>query len=170
MRLELTRHPDFTCRAVDRIEVELAWPAPGTLALRYMVTGAIADIVLAPVSAPERSDELWRTTCFEAFVAEAGGAYTEFNFAPSTQWAAYHFDGYRVGMQNAWAWPSIKVMKEPRQFELQASLRLPAHASRLALTAVIEEAGGAQSYWALQHPPGRPDFHHSDSFAYELSP
>jgi hypothetical protein len=40
---------------------------------------------------------------------------------------------------------------------------------RLGLSAVIEETSGHKSYWALAHPPGRPDFHHSDCFVYEFS-
>jgi hypothetical protein len=35
---------------------------------------------------------------------------------------------------------------------------------------VIEETNGNKSYWALAHPAGKPDFHHADGFAYELSP
>jgi hypothetical protein len=38
----------------------------------------------------------------------------------------------------------------------------------LALSAVIETLDGAKSYWALAHPPGKPDFHHADCFAIEL--
>ena len=41
---------------------------------------------------------------------------------------------------------------------------------RLGLSAVIEDTNGHKSYWALAHPPGKPDFHHADCFAYELSP
>jgi hypothetical protein len=37
---------------------------------------------------------------------------------------------------------------------------------------VLEEDGGALSgalsYWALRHPPGKPDFHHPAGFALEL--
>jgi hypothetical protein len=33
---------------------------------------------------------------------------------------------------------------------------------------VIEETNGRKSYWALAHPPGKPDFHHSDCFALGL--
>jgi hypothetical protein len=33
---------------------------------------------------------------------------------------------------------------------------------------VIEEVSGVFSYWALNHPPGEPDFHHPDAFALEL--
>jgi hypothetical protein len=40
---------------------------------------------------------------------------------------------------------------------------------RLALAAVSEAAGGRLTYWALQHPPGEPDFHHPDGFVLELS-
>jgi hypothetical protein len=35
---------------------------------------------------------------------------------------------------------------------------------------VIETLDGSLSYWALRHPPGKPDFHHSESFALELEP
>jgi len=38
------------------------------------------------------------------------------------------------------------------------------------LSAVIEDISGGTSYWALAHPPGKPDFHHADGFALEFSP
>jgi hypothetical protein len=38
------------------------------------------------------------------------------------------------------------------------------------LSALIEDQNGGKSYWALAHPPGKPDFHHADSFALEFSP
>lgn len=37
-----------------------------------------------------------------------------------------------------------------------------------AISAVIEEADGTKSYWALAHAPGKPDFHHADAFALEF--
>jgi hypothetical protein len=40
----------------------------------------------------------------------------------------------------------------------------------LGLAAVIEDLNGALSYWALKHPPGKPDFHHSDNFALQIEP
>jgi hypothetical protein len=39
---------------------------------------------------------------------------------------------------------------------------------QLAFSAIIEDDQGVLSYWALTHPPGRPDFHHPDAFALEL--
>jgi len=37
------------------------------------------------------------------------------------------------------------------------------------LSAVIEATDGSLSYWALEHPADKPDFHHPDSFALELA-
>jgi hypothetical protein len=99
--------------------------------------------------------------------------------APSTQWAAYRFSGYRSGMHVATeiAAPRIDVQSSPACYTLQAALELdwlsdlPGDARwRLGLSAVIEETSGRRSYWALAHPPGKADFHHSDCFAYEMPP
>ncbi len=179
MRRTLALHPDSRCKAVTRIDVDVARPGPGHLTLRYTVTGKMKDVRLPPVTASERADELWRHTCFEAFIRAAhGDPYYELNFAPSTQWAAYGFSGYRSGMREASEVdaPFIEVHSRHDVYTLQASMdveRLPHLAKeavlRLGLSAVIEETDGTISYWALAHPPGRADFHHSDCFALELA-
>jgi len=67
------------------------------------------------------------------------------------------------------------VRRSSDQFELTATVHLDgltplcdAVALRLALAAVIEDHRGGLSYWALEHPPGEPDFHHPDSFTLDL--
>ena len=175
MRLALKCHPDTPCAAVTRIEVEVERAGQGALALTYELTGAIGDLAIPPTAAPDRADELWRRTCFEAFVRPAPGeGYLEVNLSPSTQWAAYRFSRYRDGMAEAdVAAPRIEVRRAADRLELRARLALPQLADApgaLGLSAVIEEASGAKSYWALAHPPGRPDFHHADGFAAELTP
>jgi hypothetical protein len=176
MRYKLKRHPDSLCAAVTDIEVDVARSRSGSLLLRYAVAGTIGDLLLAAVTAPGRADELWRHTCFEAFVGGAvDGGYYELNFAPSTRWAAYQFSGYRTGMRVATeiGTPKIDVRFAPESYMLQASVDLdelrPALGWRFALSAVMEETNGRKSYWALAHPPGKPDFHHSDCFTAELS-
>jgi hypothetical protein len=159
--------------------VEVARPRPGILVLRYVVIGKISDLSMPPVSGPTRTDELWWHTCFEAFLrAPSDAAYYEFNFAPSTQWAAYRFTSYRSGMSvaNDVAAPRIEVQSNAECYKLQAALELdrlstsPSDAVwRLGLSAVIEETNGNRSYWALVHPPGKADFHHSDCFSHELT-
>jgi hypothetical protein len=170
MRLALSPHPDTPSAAVSAIEVLVERPKPGSVMLTYVATGRVEDVVLPPAAPAQRADELWRRTCFEAFFSgREGGGYYEFNLAPSGQWAAYSFNGYRSGMRPApMIAPRIEAGADRGRFGLQAVLRLADTPWRLGLSAVIEEAGGRISYWALAHPPGKPDFHHPDCFAAEL--
>lgn len=174
MNLELARHPDTPCEAVDRIAVEVERPRPGALSLLYRLSGSLEAIRLPALGPMGRGDELWRTTCLEAFVGPADeDAYYEFNFAPSSRWASYRFDRYREGMKPATELgaPRINIRSNARVLAMQLLQDLSPLAEqpwRLGLSAVIEEADGRVSYWALAHPRGRPDFHHPDCFAAEL--
>jgi hypothetical protein len=173
MHYALRLHSDCRCDAVMSIDVEVR-RKDVELMLRYRVAGDIDALLLPAISASERADGLWQHTCFEAFVRDNGScAYCELNFSPSTHWAAYLFDDYRQGMQRAGiAPPAIMARSSEREFELRSTVMLPfmAEASwRLALSAVIEEASGCKSYWALAHPPGKPDFHHPDCFVAKLA-
>lgn len=174
VRLTLKCHPETPCGAVRAIEVEVSRSSSGFY-LTYRLTGTIADLAIPAPAASQRRDELWRRTCFEAFLRADGEAgYCEFNFAPSTEWAAYGFGGYRSGMHDLpGIAPQIVAESAANRFTLRVTLNpgLPAHlAWHLGLSAVIEEAGGRKSYWALAHPPGAPDFHHEDCFALQLPP
>ena len=170
MRHVLKPHPDFLCEAVTSIEVDVARKKPDRLLLHYRVTGALADLRIPAPAHCERADLLWEHTCFEAFLlAGAGSAYYEFNFAPSTRWAAYRLEDYRSGLTAAAANPHVEVRSGADRLEVRAALQRPADAgSALGLSAVIEDANGRKSYWALAHPPGDPDFHHKDCFAAQL--
>ena len=171
MKLKLVPHPDFPCAALGLIEVEVTRASPTSLALAYRARGRLADVVLAPPAAPLFTDELWRTTCFEAFLKPEGGeGYVELNFAPSGEWAAYGFSGYREGMSPLeLPTPRIEARRGDEAFELDVTVEfadlLPPGPCRVAISAVIEEKSGAKSYWALAHPDGRPDFHADAGFA-----
>ncbi|HSI18743.1 MAG TPA: DOMON-like domain-containing protein [Sphingomonas sp.] len=174
--LSLLPHPDFSGVAVKAISVMAERIAADSLTLRYVVTGAIADIAWPAPAVRIFTDELWRHSCLEAFVAREGGiGYREINLAPSGAWAAYAFDGYRAGMHRAdIATPTGFMWREEGDTaELTATLAIPTFADdplwRLGLTAVIEEKSGAKSYWALAHPPGQPDFHNAHCFTARLA-
>ena len=172
-------HPDTPCRSVRRIDVEIRRPIESSLELRYLVEGDIGRLIVPAQAAPRRADKLWQHTCFEAFIAEEDMAlgYREFNFAPSSEWAIYQFSGYRNGMtvvdvEHA---PSIAVQCADDRLSLIARVDLEPLSDlnrdrrlRLAVSAVIEESNGRISYWALAHPPGKPDFHHADGFVVAL--
>jgi len=149
------------------------------LALIYVLKTGLTGLRIPPAGPPRRADGLWQHTCFEVFISEKGQqSYWEFNFAPSGEWAAFAFKSYRDGgpIEDDGLHPEIVVRSAANSFELEALVRLdrllaiqPPVALGLGLSAVIEENDGTISYWALKHPPGKPDFHHPDSFALELA-
>lgn len=170
MICDLHRHPKSPCKSVARFEVEVLRLSSTQLLLRYRLEGQMDQIALPAQEVPTRKDELWRHTCFEMFLRSPTGYY-EFNFSPSSAWAAYAFDGYRQGMQALTiAAPSVVVHRTSTELciEVVASIPESEGALNLALTAVIEERDGTISYWALNHAPGKPDFHHPAGFVLEL--
>jgi hypothetical protein len=173
MSLSLHPHPSVPAAPAIAVEARASRPSAGRLELRFVVTGDLGGLYLPPAGRPARADELWKRTCFEAFVRPGTDeAYFEFNFAPTRWWAAYRFDGYRQGMAEADITPAlIEAHTAGERFELTVALDLPEGLDqpwRVALTAVIEALSGERSYWALAHPPGKPDFHHVDGFVLEV--
>ena len=139
------------------------------LALAYAIEGRIEEIRVPPPGTPRFAEKLWQHTCCELFVGRSGTpAYLEFNFSPSGEWAGYAFERYRNGAAFDAADPKIAVRVSAERLELDACVPVQPGRLRLALSAVIEHADGRISYWALRHPPGKPDFHHPDAFALEL--
>jgi hypothetical protein len=150
-------------------EVDVSLSPEGLLWLHYIVDAAPETVELLHECAPERTDNLWKSTCFEVFVQRPGKAgYLEFNFAPSYQWAAYRFSGYRSGMENLplSSIPEIYLTGGETWFTVEASVQLPADwvgKNVVAnITAVIESSDGQLGYWAHNHPEKQPDFHDPD--------
>jgi hypothetical protein len=167
MLVSLTPHPANPPGPVDRITVELE-RRDERLFLRFTVEGDPDGVLWPGEAAPGRADELWKHTCFEAFVPTIDG-YREFNLSPSGQWASYAFDGYRSGMKTADEQAEVSPLDGAAdQVALEAVIDLPPQAFFIGLCAVIEDHEGWISYWALSLPPGKPDFHHTDSFVLAL--
>jgi hypothetical protein len=172
--LALACHPRTPSRAIRAIDVATDWTPGGGLTLSFTLAGDLAAVRLPEPRSFRRAAGLWRHTCLEVFVmAGEGPGYREFNFSPSGEWAVYAFRGYRDGGAEAGAsGPGIALRRRADRLELEAVIRAdclpPGRSLRLGLSAVVEDAHGALSYWALQHPAGPPDFHHTDAFALSL--
>jgi hypothetical protein len=178
-------HPAVPAEGVQRVAARAQPLGPESLRFQYVLEADPGLVrIPAPVADAGRADKLWAHTCFEAFVGFADSPrYLELNFSPSGHWAAYRFDSYRQGMAPELAAPpGIGLRRAGERLELQADVHLGASWSatrtapaaggpaglRIALTAVVEDREGRLSYWALRHPPGRPDFHHPESFSLAL--
>jgi hypothetical protein len=174
MKRSLIPHPTTPALAGRRIDVEVEARDPAHLRLVYRLYGPLP--ALPEPQTPVRTDELWKTTCFELFVRPHGReGYTEFNFSPSSQWASYAFDGYRQGMreQPLATAPTISGVTavDGPGYGIQVALDLTGVATlplTAAITAVIEERDGSKSYWSIAHPAAKPDFHDPACFVLEL--
>jgi len=172
--ISLVAHPRTPGAAVRGVRAAAARTPQGLLGLRYRIEADLERLRIAPASTPAPGERLWEHLCCEVFVApdsaRAGaGAYREFNFSPSGEWAAFEFQRYREGAPLAVPDPGIAVRRDGQALELSASVEVQAAKLRVALCVVIEELDGALSYWALAHPAPRPDFHHPDGFALEIA-
>jgi hypothetical protein len=154
----------------------VALERPTRLIVEYSLSGALEKLVIPSGTASRRADRLWEHTCFEAFVAPtSAAAYCELNFAPSTQWAAYAFDGYRRGMRplELAKSPTIAVVRAANELRVTADIELGHFADapwpwRIGLSAVVEDRAGGRAYYALEHPHEKPDFHDAAAFTVLL--
>jgi hypothetical protein len=173
----LACHPEHRSDRVRRVLARLRRMPGGHLAVAYVVEGEVARLRIPAPRPPGIGERLWQHTCFEIFIARRMPAYHEFNFSPSCEWTAYAFSGYRHGVQltDDALDPQVALRIRPDRLELDATVHLERLSSlhiaerlSLGLSAVIEDADGGLSYWALRHPPGKPDFHHPEAFALVL--
>jgi hypothetical protein len=135
-------------------------PSSGSAAISPGWSFNISRLVVPAPAEPGRADELWRSTCFELFVAGEGAAYREYNFSPSGQWAAYEFDDYRSGMRHIDAQIETELYQENNILQFSAEIRTEfANPAHVGLTAVIEETDRHIRYWSTAFAPGKPDFH-----------
>lgn len=172
----LRPHPAAPPRAITGVTARLDPSDADWLRIRWRIEPGRA-LAVPPLAGRARIDGLWRTTCFELFVARPDEpSYAEFNLSPSERWAAYDFTGYRAGMtQRPAARAPACAFRPGDGFALfDAALAWPTLPSlpwRYGLGAVIEEHDGTTSYWALAHGAGElPDFHDPACLAATLAP
>lgn len=171
--INLACHSRAPSQAIDGIKVVMGGAPDDSLTLAFVMEGDLTTLRIPEPRSCRRAGNLWQHTCFEVFVmAENGPEYREFNFSPSGEWAANAFRGYRDGWElEIVPAPGIVVRRTMNRLELDAKIchdfLPPGRPYRLGLSAVVEDAEGELSYWALRHPPGKPDFHHIDAFALQ---
>ncbi|HET8535115.1 MAG TPA: DOMON-like domain-containing protein [Sphingomicrobium sp.] len=178
MQFNLASHPttppsDPALKIWANIDHASSLGSVATTNIWFGVGAPTGNFVIPEAGDPGRKDELWATTCFEAFLQPEGQkAYREWNFAPSGDWAAYEFSAYRDGMAPADVTePYVRMEDNFTWWALGATIAVDSEPSwRLGLAAVLEEKDGTKSYWALAHSnPDKPDFHLSDCFTAKLA-
>ena len=144
------------------------------LSIHYEAGGELEDIALpAPSDSVSRKHDLWKTTCFEFFLAVQGQPqYWEFNMSPSGNWNVYFMDVYRqVNMREETAFTQLpfefSVAKNSMYLNLSVNVTpivKPDHDLEIGIAAIIQTKAGDESYWALAHPGPQADFHLREGF------
>lgn len=158
---ELVLHPDCDRGPITRVSAAIH-AAPDGCRASFRLEGDIGGIKVPVGAFSERMDNLWKTTCFEIFWQPRGGSYyREFNLSPSSRWACYDFDDFRLNSRDAPV-SAIAIACESGAglLELEADIasELPLPAD-IALNAIVEDRDGNIQFWALAFQPGKAEFH-----------
>ncbi len=175
VHVKLAGHHDNPARFHQQVDATLTHTTNGGLQIVYAIHGLNLDLRIPTVHAPAPADGLWKTTCCEIFLGSIGQTgYREFNFSPSGQWATYEFSGTRQRAPHAFDCPAPDLAFERSEDLLKLTATLPkqalpkAETLRIAVSTILEIEGGDLGYWALAHPPGKPDFHQHAGFVLSL--
>lgn len=180
---------DFTVRRL----ASRSLPNAGTIEFSFQLRAAPAR--LAALNLPKslngvgraRRDELWKSTCFEIFLAAPNQTnYVEANLATNGDWNLYFFTNYREAMRPA-AGAEIALLnftKSAEQIDLSARIEwsntratnaaskeaaiFSAATIELAASVVLDWGADGVEYWALKHVAERPDFHRRESFLLKI--
>ncbi len=170
--MELKRHPWDQVHQGYSISCDLNI-SNEHIRIEFKIIGNLQALMIESVSQnPVFRDEIWKSTCFELFVLGADDrSYSEFNFAPNGDWAAYHFDDYREGMKNLTIMrPNVELITNEGALSVVIELAtetIPINNNGIGICSILETQDG-KSYWALKHCKDKPDFHQKHCFLHKL--
>jgi hypothetical protein len=127
---------------------------------------------LANQNSTNRTNELWKYTCFEAFWAiKDRPSYWEFNIASNGLWNLYYFDSYKspnLPREN-FDFELSQFTFSPTQITAILDCKITIAAIEASLTAVIKTKSKQNLYFAIQHSGEKPDFHIRESLQLKRS-
>ena len=123
------------------------------------------------VNTLQRADELWKTTCFEAFWALPGqNSYWELNLSTSGQWNLYYFESYRKPDPPIWSHDFLLMKVETEKNNLTCTLqsKVPIEKLEISLCTILRLTDKT-CYFSTAHKREKPDFHARESFILQRS-
>lgn len=176
LHLKAFTQNDFT--QLFKVESQVYVVSDDEVILEYFLVGPTRHLHFPPLHEGEdvlRRDELWKTTCLEAFFSfdqDSDSPYLEVNCSPNGDWNAYAFTGYRQGMRPDGT-ASVHLIHRALESDeaiFRVKIQSPAlkNFKHLGITAVIEFSDGSKSYFALTHSGPQADFHNKSSFTHSL--
>lgn len=140
--------------------------------LSYSISGDISSIIIPSISdIPQRKDDLWKTTCFELFLAnKTKRNYIELNLSPSLNYNIYSFSDYRADMnlENSFIIRNTSVKHEKTKFNIKFMLEsiniINTDDLLINISTVIKYSNDKSKYYAVMHNKDKADFHKKNTF------
>ncbi len=151
----------------SRIDFHFEILDPNRLVLEGLVPG---------LSGPQeimRADNLWKTTCLEAFWAVPGEQkYWELNISPGgKKWNCYRFENYRQPVLPVVCYDyeiqNISVAAGTLECSVLGKSVLPGIEASLCV--IVRTANGTH-FFSTAHAGSKPDFHNRGSFTVRRAP
>lgn len=142
-----------------------------SVSLSFTLQGVLAEYSFEETKNRQRANELWRTTCFELFLASRENEdYYELNFSSSLAWNLYHLSSYRADVQEVQVLsePTIRINKQENQFQICLELELEElcleQFNLYNVASILLTKENERTFWSVKHEKDVPDFHHRSNF------
>ena len=136
------------------------------LELSFLLQGVGDHYLFERESQAKRADELWRATCFEAFVKNLNSKeYWELNIAPNGSWNLYRFSDYREDMQEESRVLTPKVLFKQERDKVRVSIKVDFMEKLFDervdfnLALILLDMEGKRHFFTLNPKEGVADFH-----------
>lgn len=142
-----------------------------SISLSFTLQGELEEYFFEEPRAKKRANELWRTTCFELFLANRENEdYYELNFSSSLAWNFYHLSAYRAEVQEVELLfePQIEIHIKENVFQVSFEVEVEAcfleQFNLYNVASILLTKENKRTFWSEKHLTAVPDFHHRDNF------
>ena len=144
--------------------------------IEYRVTGEIDNYIFETFmesealmrlksSSPIRANNLWKSTCFELFIAPKENLnYWELNISSSTKWNFYAFDSYKENMREERdiSIPNIEIVQKENLYFISCEFNLREiipKQSNFNLAVILLDRNCVRHFYSINRKGGVVDFH-----------
>ena len=145
---------------------------PKKVHLTFMLNGEIKNYIVPNKEKLKRANELWKTTCFELFLANSKEEkYYELNISPTLAWNFYTLSEYRAVPKEVAEEiePLIMSRRDEENYEITFELESKTvnfeAFDTFNLACILLSNAKKRTFWSLNPQHGLPDFHNQQSFS-----
>lgn len=153
---------------IDKIESELTIENK-YLQISFSIKGILSEYFFPSKVEQKRVNELWKSTCFELFLANSKTeAYYELNFSSSLAWNFYCLSGYRNELEEVQnvSTSKIEVFKSADEFKIVLEIKIDKlnEFDICNIACVLLNKKNERIFYSVYHHLDKADFHNRQNF------